>query len=143
MDTGTIILILSFGIPLVVIVLIIAVIKRSFAKRKRWADELKLKQANANPAAAKVISASQGLHGGSIRRLIFLKLLVSDGFTEPYEAEAAWFVETLHFNKIQEGNAIMVKVDRDNPKTIYPAESWAVYTEGYDRNLSLDKFKEG
>lgn len=139
MDTGTIILILSFGIPILVIALILLGLKRSFAKKKKWADELKVKQANAKPAAAKVISAFQGLHGGNIRRLIFLKLLVSDGFSEPYEADAVWFVETLHFNKIQEGNAIMVKVDRDSPKTIYPAESWAVYTEGYGRSLSLDR----
>jgi len=118
MDTGTIILVLSFGIPLVVIALILLGLKRSFAKKKKWADELKLKQANAKPATAKGISA-------------------------PYEADAAWFVETLHFNKIQEGNTIMVKVDGDNPKTIYPAESWTVYTEGYDRSLSLDKLRSG
>jgi len=130
MDLGTLILIISFGLPILIVIIIVFFLKRSFAKKKQWADELKLKQANAKAATAKVISASQSLYGGELRRIIFLKLLISDGFTPPYEADAAWFVDTMHFNKVQEGNEIMVKVDRDDPKKIYPAESWGIYSEG-------------
>jgi hypothetical protein len=35
----------------------------------------------------------------------------------------------------------MVKVDRENPKVIYPAESWAVYTEGYSKDLSVNNLE--
>ena len=47
----------------------------------------------------------------------------------------------LHLNKIQEGSVIDVKVDIDDPQKIYPANSWAVYTEGYSSDLSVDKLE--
>jgi hypothetical protein len=140
MDTGVIIIIISLGIPAAVILFIFLFIKRNFARNKKFADELKLKIAAAKPANAKVLSASQGVVGGDIKRLIFLKLEINDGFSSPYEAEAAWFVDTLHFDKIKKGSELPVKVNSENKYVIYPAESWAVYTEGYGKELSVDRF---
>ncbi len=139
MDTGTIILILSFGIPALIVVGIIWWIKRDFTSLSKWAQENKRRQAQAKPAKAKIISASQGIQGGEIKKMIFLTFEINDGFTAPYTAAAGWFVDTLHLSKIQEGNVIDVKIDIDDPNKIYPAASWAVYTEGYSSDLSADK----
>lgn len=141
MDTGIIIIILSLGIPAGVIVFFILFIKRQFKRNKKFADELKKNLAEAKPATAKVITASQGVGGGTIKRLIFLKLEINDGFSSPYEAEAAWFVDTLHFDKIKEGSVIPVKINSKDKSVIYPVESWAVYTEGYGKELSVKNFE--
>jgi hypothetical protein len=142
MDTGLIIIIVSLGIPLIVIGGILYFVKRSFGRNKKFADDLKIKIANAKPALAKVISASQGLAGGDIKKLIFLVLEINDGFSQPYQAEAAWFVDTLHFDNIKEGNAISVKINSEDKNIIYPAESWAVYTEGYSKDLSIENLQK-
>lgn len=132
METGNIILILSFVIPVIVIVTILYFLKRGLNNQKKYAVELKDKISKAKPATAVVISASQGMTGGDINRIIHLKLQVSDGFSEPYLTDATWFVNTLHFDKIKEGNVINVRVDSENRKTIYPEDSWGKYTEGYE-----------
>ncbi|HMS64908.1 MAG TPA: hypothetical protein PKD83_06600 [Ignavibacteria bacterium] len=132
METGTLILIISLSVPLLVIVIIFYFMKRSFKKQSKFADELRLKISQARSATAVVLSASQGLTGGDINRIIHLRLEVSDGFGPTYITNATWFINTLHFDKIREGNAIMVKVNAQNKNIIYPAESWGKYTEGYE-----------
>ena len=140
MDTGTILVIVNISIPVIIMLLVLLWIKRKFGKQKKFADELRQKIANARPANAKVLSASQGIVGGSIKRLIFLKLEINDGFGQNYNADAAWFVDTLHFDKVKEGSFFPVKVNSENKSIIYPAESWAVYTEGYGKELSVENF---
>jgi hypothetical protein len=142
MDTGILIVLINIAIPVIIILFVFLFIKRYFAKNKKFADELKQKIAAAKPATAKVISASQGIVGGSIKRLIFLKLEINDGFGQNYEADAAWFVDTLHFDKIREGSSFPVKVDSQNKNIIYPAESWAVYTKGYGKELNVKNFEK-
>lgn len=139
MDAGYIIMILSFGIPILVIAGIIIWLKRDFLKLSKWAKENKKRQAAAKPAKAKIISASQGIQGGEIKKMIFLTFEINDGFTAPYIASAGWFVDSLHLSKIQEGTMLDVKVDIEDSNMIYPAASWAVYTEGYSSDLSMDK----
>lgn len=141
METGSIIMILSFGIPVLIIIGIIWWIKSDFKKLSKWAQESKRRQAQAKPAKAKIISVSQGVQGGDISKMIFLTFEINDGFTAPYTASAGWFVDALHLNKIQEGSIIDVKVDADDPQKIYPAASWATYTEGYSSDLSVDKLR--
>jgi hypothetical protein len=63
--------------------------------------------------------------------MIHFTFEIKDGFSAPYTASAGWFVEALHFSKIQEELTIDVKVDKDDQGKIYPANSWATYTEGY------------
>ena len=133
MDTGTIILILSFAVPILIAGGIVYFVFRGLRKGKKFADELRERMDAARPATAEVLNAEQGITGGDINRIIHLKLNVSDGFTQPYIANATWFVNTLHFDKIRAGNAIMVKVDAKNKNIIYPAETWARYTEGYEK----------
>lgn len=131
MDTGYIIMILSFGIPLLVIAAIIIWLKLDFSTLSKWAKENKKRQAAAKPAKAKIVSLTQGVQGGDISRMIFLTLEINNGFSAPYLASAGWFVEAVHFSKIQEGMTIDVKIDNDDQGKIYPANSWATYTEGY------------
>lgn len=132
METGDIILYLSFAIPIIVIIGVIYFVRRGLKKGEAFADRVRLSIAEARPATAMVISASQGLTGGDINRIIHLKLQVNDGFSAPYITNTTWFINTLHFDKIREGNAIMIKVDSKNRNIIYPAESWGKYTEGYE-----------
>jgi len=131
MDEGSIIMILSFLTPVVVIVLIILWMKKSFNKRAEWAAQNRERQARAKPVNAKVIDSSQGVTGGDIKRIIYFTLEIMDP-VKPYQASASWFVDTLKFNLIQPGCIIAVKVDTDDPMKIYPDVSWAVYTEGYE-----------
>jgi len=131
MDTGEIILMLSFLTPVVVIVMIFMWMRKSNKKSAAWAVDLKEKQARARLCNAKIIGARQGATGGDIKRIIYFDFEILDSH-KPYNASAAWFVDTLHFSNIQEGNIISVKVDVDDPMKIYPVDSWAVYTEGYD-----------
>jgi hypothetical protein len=132
METGSIILILSFAIPLFVIIGILYFVRRGLKKDAEYAGELSKKISAAKPATALILSASQGIVSGDINRIIHLKLLISDGFGAPYEAKTTWFVNTLHFDKIREGNGIMVKVDAENRSIIYPAESWGRFSSGYE-----------
>lgn len=141
MDTGDIILILSFGVPLLVIAAIFWWMKRDFGKLSKWAEENRQRQQAAKPAKAKIISVSQGIQGGDIKKMIFFTFEINDGFKSPYTASAGWFVDTLHLNKIQEGMELDVKIDREDPQKIYPANSWATYTEGYSSDLSVDKLR--
>jgi hypothetical protein len=141
MEAGDIILILTFGIPALAVILIVWWMKRDFSSRSKWAGENRISQQNAKPAKAKIISASQGLQGGEIRKMIFFTFEINNGYSEPYNASAGWFVDTLHLSKIEEGKVIDVRVDRSDPKKIYPAAGWATYTEGYDSGLSVDKLR--
>ncbi|MEO8512005.1 MAG: hypothetical protein ABI543_00465 [Ignavibacteria bacterium] len=141
MDTGNIILILSFGVPILVIAAIFWWMKRDFSRLSKWAKENKERQAFAKPAKAKIISVSQGIQGGDIKKMIFFTFEINDGFTSPYTASAGWFVDTLHLNKIQEGMELDVKVDSEDPQKIYPANSWATYTEGYSSDLNVEKLR--
>ncbi len=132
METGDLILIFSFTVPVIVIFIILYFLRRGFKKQKKYADELSRKILKAKPTTAVVVSASQGMTGGDINRIIHLKLQVSDGFSEPYSAKATWFVNTLHFDKIKEGNVIKVRINSENRSIVYPDESWGKYTEGYE-----------
>lgn len=132
METGSIILVLSFAVPVLVIFGILYFFRRGLNKDAKYAEELGKKISEARPATALILSASQGIISGDINRIIHLKLQVSDGFGAPYEAKTTWFVNTLHFDKIREGNGIMVKVDAENKYIIYPAESWGRFSSGYE-----------
>lgn len=132
MDTGDLIALGSLLIPVLIIAAIFFFMYRSFKRNSKFAEELRQNIAKARSATAVVLDASQGLTGGDINRIIHLKLEVHDNFGEPYEAKATWFINTLHFDKIRVGNAIMVKIDSQNKMKIYPAESWGRYTEGYE-----------
>lgn len=131
MDTGTVILILSFLTPVVVIIIIFFFMKKGFNRQAKWANENKERQVGAKPINAKVLNSSQGVTGGDIKRLIYFDFEIMDP-VKPYKATAAWFVDTLKFSLIQPGCIIPVKVDSDDPMKIYPDVPWAVYTEGYE-----------
>ena len=130
MDLGTIILIASFAIPILIVIIIIKWVFGSNSSLKKFADELKIKQAKARTMNAKILEANPGTQGGEVRRIVNFKLQILDPI-KPYEAKTTWFVETFHFNKAQAGEVIAVKVDVDDPYKIYPNVSWGIYTEGY------------
>lgn len=132
METGSIILVLSFAVPAIVILVILYFLRRGLKKDAKYAEELSKKISAARRATALILSASQGIISGDINRIIHLKLKISDGFVAPYEAKTTWFVNTLHFDKIREGNGIMVKVDAEDKSIIYPAESWGRFSSGYE-----------
>lgn len=132
METGSLILILSFSIPVIIVIVILLFLRRSFRKNVKHSEELNRKIDVARPASAIILSATKGIISGDIHRIIHLKLKINDGFGTPYETKTTWFINTLHFDKIKEGNAIMVKVDAENKNIIYPAETWGKYSSGYE-----------
>ncbi len=136
MDTGLIIMVSGFGVPVLAIIVILLWLRKGNKNLQKYADELKLRKERAIPKNAEIIEANSGVQGGDIRRIVFFKLKIFDS-VKPYTAEAAWFVDTFSFNKAQPGEVISVKVDADNPQIIYPDVHWAIYTEGYDKNLTV------
>jgi hypothetical protein len=136
MDTGLIIMVSGFGVPIFAIIVIFLFMRRGNKKLKKFADELKLRKERAKKINAEILEANPGTQGGEIRRIVFFKFKILDPI-KPYTAEAAWFVDTFSFNKSQPGEVIPVKVDADNPQIIYPDVPWAIYTEGYDKSLSV------
>jgi len=129
-NTGTIILIASFAIPVLIIIIIVKRVFGGDKKLQKFANDLKIKQAKAKPMNAKVLEAKPGTQGGEIRRIVNFKLEILDPI-RPFTANTTWFVETFYFNKAQAGEVISVKVDADNPQIIYPDVNWEIYTEGY------------
>ncbi|MEO6694755.1 MAG: hypothetical protein ABIO41_06080 [Ignavibacteria bacterium] len=131
MNTGDIILIVSISVPLIT-ALIIFLLRRGLTKDAASAIKINERKSKAIPVNARIISAKQGLEGGSIKSIVHFKFEILDGGF-PYETKATWFVESLYFSKIQQGDVISVKADRENKFIIYPDVPWAVYTEGYDK----------
>ena len=132
MDSGDLILIASFAIPGLIIGSMFFFMYRSFKRNSKFASELREKIALGRPATAMVVSVLQDLTGGEINRIIYLKLQVNDGFGPAYITNTTWFVNTLNFDKIKVGNAIIIKVDAQNKNIVYPLENWGRYTEGYE-----------
>ncbi len=135
MDSGLIIMVSGLGVPVLAIIIIFLWLRRDQNKLKKIGDQLKLKKERAIPMNAEILEANPGFQSGDIRRIVFFKFKILDR-TNPYTAEAGWFMDTFSFNKAQPGEIISVKVDADNPQIIYPNVDWAVYTEGYDKSLT-------
>lgn len=132
METGTIILVLSCGLPVLIVAFILYRLRGSFKKQTRHADRIRTRKEHAFPANAKILSIKQGISGGDINRIVHLELEIMPLGGQTYKARTTWFVDTLHFSKIQEENIIPVKIDPKNPHLIFPDISWATYTEGYE-----------
>lgn len=87
--------------------------------------------ARAVPAAASVLRVRQpkGLmrrpRAGSVRLLLTLEVRPAAG--APYEAEAMWQVDMVALPELRPGLHVAVRVDADEPTTVYPAEPWATY----------------
>ena len=67
MNTGTIILIASFAIPVLIIIIIVKRVFGGDKKLQKFANDLKIKQAKAKPMNAKVLEAKPGTQGGSFK----------------------------------------------------------------------------
>jgi hypothetical protein len=136
MDTGLIIMVSGLGVPVLAIIIILLWLRKGNKNLQKYAGELGIRKDRAIPKNAEIIEANVGVQGGEIRRIVFFKLKIFDSMN-PYTAEAAWFVDTFSFNQAQPAQVISVKVDADNPQIIYPDVPWAVYTEWYDKNLTV------
>ena len=136
MNTGDLILISSFGVPIMIIIIVFLMVKRGLNKGAKFAKETNERKLKAIPYNARIISARQGIGGGSIRSIVHFKLEILDS-KYPYETNATWFVESLYFSKAQPGEVISVKVDSENKNIIYPDVPWAIYTEVYDKLRDL------
>jgi len=126
----------SFAVPVVIIIIILFMVKRGLNKGAKFVKETNERKLKAIPYNARILSARQGIGGGSIRSIVHFKLEILDQ-KFPYEAKATWFVESLYFSQAQPGEIISVKVDSENKNIIYPDVPWAIYTEGYDKLSSL------
>ncbi len=135
MDAGLVILVSGLGVPVIAIIILFLWLRKDQNKLKKFANDLNARKAKAIPMNAEILEANQGVQGGDIKRIVFFKFKILDR-TNPYTAEAGWFVDTFAFSKAQPGEVISVKVDADNPQIIYPNVDWAVYTEGYDKSLT-------
>jgi len=138
MNTGDLILIGSFGVPVIIILIVFFMVKRGLNKGAKFVKEISERKLRAIPMNARIINARQGIGGGSIRSIVHFKLEILDP-KYPYEAKATWFVESLYFSQAQPGEVISVKVDSENKNIIYPDVPWAIYTEGYGKLGELSK----
>jgi len=117
METGDLILIASFTVPMIVALIIFLMVKRGLNKGAKFVNELNERKMRAIPMNARIITARQGIAGGSIRSIVHFKLVILDS-KYPYEAKATWFIESFDFSKAQPGEVISVKVDSQNKNII-------------------------
>ncbi|MBI4732019.1 MAG: hypothetical protein HY781_07830 [Chloroflexi bacterium] len=99
------------------------------------AKDFVARQANAVWASATIVSARGGIIGGgeggvSQWARYELSLEVTPPGGAPYHARTTWLVEVAQMSMLQQGQQLSVKIDQQDPKTVYPNASWAKYVPG-------------
>jgi len=89
--------------------------------------------AQAQMGRATVKQVGQSYHaksGGGIITDLTLDVLPESGAL--YQAAVKWRVERSAISKVQAGQSLTVKIDRDDPQRIYPIETWARFIGSAD-----------
>jgi len=129
---GTIILIVSFVLPLVIAGLIMFFVFRSerakLEQGQRQAAELAERVRLASPAEALVITSQVvRMHEGAGEVLIDLMLEIHRAGEPKRTAKTRWEINAASIPSVQPGQAISIKIDAAQPDRIYPIVSWAEY----------------
>ena len=73
---------------------------------------------------AKILSFSSFGTGGNGQQGRFqvysFRIVVSNGYSSPYETTAAWAVYNMGSPNVQKDMTVDVKIDADDPMTVYP-----------------------
>jgi hypothetical protein len=86
------------------------------------------RQETASHGTAVVIRAEGGIpQDGATQVRVSLSLEVTPPGRAAYRAHTDWLVGLTALSWLHEGANIGVRIDAQDPKTIYPAEEWAKY----------------
>lgn len=120
-------------LPLLSTVIVLAIIGVGVAlfwrKVSRDVAKMEARIEGAVPAKAKVVAVGRSWtqkNRGSV--MIRLRLEVYPPEGEPYQVRATWEVDPASIPKVQEGQTVAVKIDRENSQIIFPRVSWAQYS---------------
>lgn len=133
MDTGAIILITSFAVPVLVIIGILWWLRKRHRQHAREAALLRKEIDNALPANARIVSCELATGAGSINnyRIVRMHLEILPMSGDPFHAQTTWFVSLLHLAEIRVDHVISIKYNPAVPAKIFPDVPWAHYSEGY------------
>lgn len=130
-------------IPIGVVLAIIAFFmyaSKSGAKLLKQRDE---RIARASRGKAKILGSSTvGLRGtgsGGHYQAYKFTMEVSDGFSEPYQAQCVWEVYPMAVPKVQEGMEVNVKIDADDRNIVYPLDNNLQYSWNGEMLLGIKR----
>jgi hypothetical protein len=129
---GTVILIVSFVLPLIVAGLIIFfVMRRQSAILDQGQKRMVERSARITmaPAAQATVVTSRVIstHEGTGEVIVELRLDVERTGHPKTSAKTHWQINAADIPQVQPGQSLAVKVDVEEPGTIYPNVSWARY----------------
>lgn len=133
MDTGAIILITSFAVPILVIIGILWWLRNQRYRQVRQAALLRKEIENARSANARIVSCELATGIGDMNnyRVVRMHLEILPMNGDPFHAQTTWFVSLLHLPEIRVDQVISIKYNPAVPAKIFPDVSWAHYSEGY------------
>ena len=116
---------MDIAITIFVILIIFVFIRYAAKSGQKIIDKQNERLNNAEPGEAKIISSEKfylsGREKGETYQCLKFKLEVSNRFKSPYITENIWNVQPMGAANVQDGKTIAIKIDRDNPKIIYPS----------------------
>jgi hypothetical protein len=94
--------------------------------------EVHARMAQGTPARATVVQARTIVAmPGRGSAVIELSLEVEAPASAKYPAKTTWEIDLTSLSRVQAGQVLMIKIDPQEPATIYPGESWAKpYSKG-------------
>jgi hypothetical protein len=94
--------------------------------------EIHARMAQGTPARATVVqSRSIAAMPGRGSAAIEITLEVEAPVGAKYQAKTMWEIDLVSLSRVQPGQVLMIKIDPQEPGTIYPGESWAKpYSKG-------------
>ncbi len=84
--------------------------------------------AQAVPASATIVEVGNSYNERDFGISVALRLQVSPPSGSPYEVISVWDVQPTHSDDMQVGKELSVRIDKQDSKVVFPADSWAQQT---------------
>lgn len=129
----TILIALIFAVILAVVALIVVFVFRGMAQS---AQKVRDGFARAIPATAKVLRLHESINAESYDTVdVTVTFEVNPPDGAPYKVKTTWSIDPASVAKIQEGETVAIRIDPDDRRKIYSAETWAQSLELMQNNL--------
>lgn len=117
---------LIVGIIIIILALVALLVVPIFRGMARTARKAHDDFARAIPATAKVLHLHDSLNADGYDTVdVTVTFEVVPPMGKPYPVKTIWSVDPASVSKIQEGNAVSIRIDPDDHRKIYSAEPWA------------------
>lgn len=127
------IIVLIFALVLAVVALIVVL---AFRGMYRTAQKAREGFGRAIPATAKVVHVGESINAegyDTVDVAVTFEVVPPSG--DPYKVKTTWSVDPASVSKIQKGETVAIRIDRDDRRKIYSAEPWAQSLELMQNSL--------